>query len=59
MNDFTARGLGEEAFCCVMTNYLCKLPNDDKHVPWHQDAVYWPFRTSRIVQLYRPRARGG
>jgi hypothetical protein len=30
---------GEKSFCCIMTNYLCKLPGTDKHVPWHQDAV--------------------
>ena len=44
--------MGGESFSCVMTNYLCKLPHSDKYVPWHQDAVYWPFRTSRIVQIY-------
>lgn len=41
-----------DAFCCIMTNYLCKLPKDDKVVPAHQDAVYWPLDRSRIVQLY-------
>ena len=41
-----------EPFACVMTNYLCKLPKSDRWVPWHQDAVYWPFQTSRIVQIY-------
>ena len=29
----------DEPFACVMTNFLCKLPRDDKWVPWHQDAV--------------------
>jgi hypothetical protein len=26
--------LGGEPFACVMTNFLCKLPRNDKWVPW-------------------------
>jgi hypothetical protein len=34
------------------THYFCKLPHDPKHVPWHQDASYWPLTPSRTVTVW-------
>ena len=34
------------------THYFCKLPHDPRHVPWHQDASYWPFTPSRTVTVW-------
>ena len=34
------------------THYFCKLPHDEKKVPWHQDASYWPFNMSRTVTVW-------
>ncbi|GAB4465970.1 MAG: phytanoyl-CoA dioxygenase family protein [Armatimonadaceae bacterium] len=34
------------------THYFCKLPHDPKHVPWHQDASYWPLSPARTVTVW-------
>lgn len=34
------------------THYFCKLPHDERKVPWHQDASYWPFDRSRTVTVW-------
>lgn len=34
------------------THFFCKLPHDEKKVPWHQDASYWPFDKSRTVTVW-------
>jgi len=34
------------------THYFCKLPQDQKIVPWHQDASYWPISPSRTVTVW-------
>ena len=37
---------------CWGTHYFCKLPGDVREVPYHQDAVYWPFRPARAVTVW-------
>lgn len=34
------------------THYFCKMPGDGKHVPWHQDASYWPLTPARTVTVW-------
>jgi non-haem Fe2+, alpha-ketoglutarate-dependent halogenase len=34
------------------THYFCKVPRDPKHVPWHQDASYWPLTPARTVTVW-------
>jgi non-haem Fe2+, alpha-ketoglutarate-dependent halogenase len=34
------------------THYFCKMPHDPKHVPWHQDASYWPLTPARTVTVW-------
>jgi non-haem Fe2+, alpha-ketoglutarate-dependent halogenase len=34
------------------SHFFCKQPNDPKHVPWHQDASYWPFTPARTVTVW-------
>lgn len=34
------------------THFFCKQPHDPKHVPWHQDASYWPFTPARTVTVW-------
>jgi len=34
------------------THFFCKQPLDPKHVPWHQDASYWPFTPARTVTVW-------
>jgi hypothetical protein len=34
------------------THYFCKLPHDDRTVPWHQDASYWPLTPSKTVTAW-------
>jgi hypothetical protein len=34
------------------SHFFCKLPGDPKHVPWHQDASYWPFTPARTVTVW-------
>ena len=37
---------------CWSSHYFCKLPDDPKRVPWHQDATYWPVRPTRTVTVW-------
>ena len=34
------------------SHFFCKQPRDPKHVPWHQDASYWPFTPARTVTVW-------
>ncbi len=34
------------------SHYFCKLPSDDREVPFHQDATYWPFRPFKTVTVW-------
>jgi non-heme Fe2+,alpha-ketoglutarate-dependent halogenase len=33
-------------------HFFCKLPNDGKRVPWHQDCPYWPLTPTRTVTVW-------
>ena len=33
-------------------HFFCKLPQDGRAVPWHQDCAYWPLSPSRTVTLW-------
>lgn len=33
-------------------HFFCKMPNDGKRVPWHQDCVYWPLTPSRTLTVW-------
>ena len=37
---------------CWSTHMFCKLPNDPMEVPLHQDAVYWPFTSTRTLTVW-------
>lgn len=37
---------------CWSTHMFCKLPGNPMEVPLHQDAVYWPFKTTRTVTVW-------
>ena len=37
---------------CWGTHYFCKEPGDARAVPFHQDAIYWPFRPLRTVTAW-------
>ncbi|MCJ8331930.1 MAG: phytanoyl-CoA dioxygenase family protein [Lentisphaeria bacterium] len=37
---------------CWGTHFFCKMPYDTKHVPWHQDASYWPLTPSNTVTAW-------
>lgn len=37
---------------CWGTHLFAKLPHDGKEVPFHQDAVYWPFTPARTVTVW-------
>ena len=39
-------------FVCWGTHYFCKLPHDEKSVPWHQDASYWPLTPSKTATVW-------
>lgn len=34
------------------SHFFCKQPGDEKHVPWHQDASYWPLTPARTVTVW-------
>jgi hypothetical protein len=34
------------------SHFFCKQPHDSKHVPWHQDASYWPLTPARTVTVW-------
>jgi hypothetical protein len=37
---------------CWGTHLFAKLPGDGKEVPFHQDAVYWPFTPTRTTTVW-------
>jgi len=37
---------------CWATHYFCKMPHDEKRVPWHQDASYWKLSPARTVTVW-------
>ena len=37
---------------CWSTHLFCKLPHNPMEVPLHQDAVYWPFTTTRTTTVW-------
>lgn len=37
---------------CWGSHFFCKLPQDPKMVPWHQDASYWPLNPARTVTVW-------
>lgn len=43
--------LGPDIICWA-SHYFCKLPNDPKEVPWHQDAPYWHLSPTRTVTAW-------
>ena len=49
--DYVEDLLGPD-FIAWGTHFFCKLPYDEKKVPWHQDASYWPFEKSRTVTVW-------
>ena len=49
--DYVQDILGEN-FVCWGTHYFCKLANDPKSVPWHQDASYWSLTSSKTVTVW-------
>jgi non-heme Fe2+,alpha-ketoglutarate-dependent halogenase len=34
------------------SQFFCKMPNDPRPVPWHQDASYWPLSPARTVTVW-------
>jgi non-heme Fe2+,alpha-ketoglutarate-dependent halogenase len=44
--------LGTREVVCWGTHLFAKLPGDGKRVPWHQDAVYWPFTPARTTTVW-------
>jgi hypothetical protein len=43
--------LGDDAVCWG-THLFAKLPGDGKEVPFHQDAVYWPFTPTKTTSVW-------
>jgi len=43
--------LGPEAVCWG-THLFAKMPGDGKEVPFHQDAVYWPFTPTETTTMW-------
>lgn len=39
-------------FVCWTSHYFCKMPEEQKRVPWHQDATYWPVRPTQTVTVW-------
>lgn len=37
---------------CWSTHLFCKLPHNPMEVPLHQDAVYWPFTSTRTTTVW-------
>ena len=37
---------------CWSSHYFCKLRQDPKRVPWHQDATYWPVRPTKTITVW-------
>ena len=49
--DYVEDLLGPD-FVCWTTHYFCKIPGDERRVPWHQDATYWPVRPTDTVTAW-------
>lgn len=49
--DYVADLLGPD-IVCWSSHYFCKLAHDPKHVPWHQDATYWPVRPTKTITVW-------
>lgn len=49
--DHVADLVGPDVLCWG-THFFCKQPHDPKHVPWHQDASYWPLSPARTVTVW-------
>ena len=49
--DFVEDIVGPD-FVAWGSHFFCKQPHDPKHVPWHQDASYWPFTPARTVTVW-------
>ena len=49
--DYVEDLLGPD-FVCWSSHYFCKLPQESMHVPWHQDASYWPVRPTKTVTVW-------
>lgn len=39
-------------FFCWGSHFFCKMPQEGRPVPFHQDATYWPFDTSRTCTVW-------
>ncbi|MCA9034709.1 MAG: phytanoyl-CoA dioxygenase family protein [Planctomycetaceae bacterium] len=37
---------------CWGSHFFCKMPNDGKSVPWHQDSTYWPLSPTKTVTVW-------
>ncbi|MEM8788049.1 MAG: phytanoyl-CoA dioxygenase family protein [Pseudomonadota bacterium] len=37
---------------CWASAFFCKLPHNEKVVPWHQDAAYWKLTPARTVTVW-------
>ena len=37
---------------CWASHFFCKLPQDPKRVPWHQDACFWHLSPTRTVTAW-------
>ena len=37
---------------CWGSHFFCKMPNDGKRVPWHQDSTYWPLSPTKTVTVW-------
>ena len=37
---------------CWGSHYFCKMPHDEREVPYHQDAAYWPFKPANAVTAW-------
>ena len=49
--DYVEDVLGPD-LVCWSTHLFCKLPGNPMAVPLHQDAVYWPFTSTRTVTVW-------
>lgn len=49
--DFVEDIVGPNIICWA-THYFCKLPYDERAVPWHQDASYWALTPARTVTVW-------
>lgn len=49
--DFVQDIVGPDIICWA-SHFFCKLPHDEKTVPWHQDASYWQLSPARTVTVW-------